>query len=163
MDKISLPLSRLAKLILGSALFCLPNAVLAQSAYELRLGMHKRVVERTLNGALGEPNAALSTGKERWYRSPEYDLVFCNDTLIAFSIILNGDLATWATAVESSKAERGEPKISWGGVAFGEVEAEWRVAPYQTLSISMVQYRNGDIEVRRWMQDFRRCDAPPSL
>ncbi len=139
------------------------SPVTAQSPYELRLGMHKSVVERVLGGNLGNLDTELSDGRDQWFRSQSIDLVFCENKLTAFRIALTGDLASWATAVETAKAERGPPEMSWQGSIFGEIEAKWRVAPYQFLSISMVQYRNGDIEVDRWMSDLRKCDTPLSL
>lgn len=142
---------------------CLDGIAIAQSPYELRLGMHKTVVTRLLDGDIGTLSREMSDEREHWYKSPKFDLVFCDEKLTAFRIRLKSGVSSWASAVETAKIERGDPKISWQGSIAGEVKATWRTAPYQQLTISMVQFNDENVEVSRWMEDLRKCEIPLSL
>lgn len=160
MAKLKLSLNILA--IVGGVT-SLNGVASAQSPYELRLGMHKSVVTRILDGEIGTLNRDMSDEREEWFRSPSFDLVFCKEKLTAFRIRLKSGVSAWANAVETAKLERGDPQISWRGSVSGEVKAVWRTAPYQQLTISMLQFNDEKIEVSRWMEDSRKCEIPLSL
>ena len=156
-------LNRLLASVTATASVVAASPSLAQSPYELRLGMHENSVKVILGENLGAVDASMSTGRETWYRSENYDLVICDHKLTAFRIGLKPSLSSWSNAVERAKQDRGQPEIEWRSAVFGQVTAKWRVAPYQFLSISLDEYSDGRLEASRWMQDLRKCDTPLAL
>lgn len=149
-----------AALLISSAFSVIASA---QSAYELRLGMYESAVKLVVGQDLGNLDPELSDEKEQWYRKGDLYLVFCNHKLFAFRIALNPSVAAWANAVDGIRKEKGEPEINLQSAIIGSVTAKWRLAPYQSLSISMAQVSSGALVVDRWMQDSRKCDTPAVL
>ena len=127
------------------------------SIHELQLDMRKKQVEEVL-GSLGAPDPEWPVGAEVKYDVPGGNLFFCGNRLTTIIIDLTGEVQSFSRAVDNETKARGDPAIKFEHVAWGSVEAKWRMAPYQYLTISMLQYRTGQpVRVQRVLSRLERC------
>lgn len=128
------------------------------SIHELQLDMSKRNVKEVI-GALGSPDPDW-TGPEQKFDVEGGTLFFCGERLMTFVINLTGELQAFSRAVNAETKARGQGTIKFQHLAWGAVETEWRIAPYQYLTLSIRQQRQGEpLQVERTLSRQQRCEA----
>jgi hypothetical protein len=127
------------------------------SIHELQLDMNKRNVEDVL-GTLGTRDASWPGGATEKFDVPGGSLFFCGNLLHTVIIELSGSVQSFSRAVNAETKARGAPTYKFSDIAWGAVEARWRMEPYKYLEIQMYQYRPDDeIKVERVLERLQLC------